>query len=237
MALSSISQATLLADLRLRLREATASVWTDDELKSYLNVAQYEIAVKLNGISDVWYGTLHTLVTANDGSILGGAIGSYDISSGGADLNVYKIINIVFVDDSGNVEILPIVDFAKLVGYKKNSYYGTSKYVTSVFGQTIYFSMTGAVLAASFAPYQIVLNYYRKPTEMNGSNGLDVPPEFQDLVLMFATVKAYEKLNQPDRIARIEKEISQKLREIKQSFLEGDSNDISPNKKSDKNKN
>jgi len=229
MALSSISQATLLADLRLRLREASASVWTDAELQSYLNVAQYETAVKLNGISDVWYGTVssQTSDTNEEG------VQTIDLSS----LSILKIIKVIFNTDtslSPNVlENIPIKSFNDLHGYRLNSYYSTSKTVCSVFGEKLYLSSDLSLSATKI----LYIYYYRKPTEMDGSNGLDVPPEYQDLVLMFATAKAYEKLDQPQRKDQIENEIKSKIKEIKQSFLEGDSNDISPVKKSDKNRN
>lgn len=311
MALSSITQATLLADLHLRLREASASVWTDAELKSYLNVAQYEVAVKLNGISDIWYGTEHVVITANINQAHTGILSYVDLSS----LSILKVVNVLYVDHANSkIEVLPLVKYKDLIGWFNNSYFATTKYACALYGEKLYFTIpktsldiicsgvdstanigddiddstdpktvevsTGydhevndhvqigseimRITAFSTSPtreltlaraqwgstiaahssnddiynmfFKIVMNYYRKPTEMDGSNGLDVPPEFQDLVLMFATAKAYEKLNQPQRKNQIEEEISAKLKEIKQSFLEGDSNDISPVKKSDTSK-
>jgi len=216
MALSTVTAASLLAQLRYRLREASASVWTDAELYTYLDIAQYEIALKLNGISDIWYGS-YVQKTSSD-CTNENQYTKVDISS-----IYYARVNriIYFSNDAGTYRVLPIVDIGKLEGYIRNQFFGTTKLICAIWGQSVYISKASAIGASD----KLNIYYYRQPTAMAGSNPMDVPKEFQDLVIMFALAKAIEKINQIDRKNRIEEEIKAKLDEIKQAYHQS-SNDI-----------
>ena len=61
MALTSITLATLRNDLRARLPEANRSEILDSELDRFLNLGQYDVAIKLSCINSICYGTKATV--------------------------------------------------------------------------------------------------------------------------------------------------------------------------------
>jgi len=60
------------------------------------------------------------------------------------------------------------------------------------------------------------LYYYRKPVEMTSSLNMDVPAEFQDMVITFAEKKAMQRLGLPT--GPKEEELALKWRDIQQAF-------------------
>jgi len=221
MALSTVTAANMLAQLRYRLREATANVWTDAELYTYLDIAQYEVAVKLDGISDIWYGDVLALTdpsTSEDG------MATHDISGN----SIMKVKSVHFQDTvAGTHYNIPIYPISELLARSQEAY-RQSSYVCAIHGEKLYYLPAQSIGGDA----TIYVYYSRVPTAMAGVNALDVPAQYQDLVVMFAVGKAIEKLNQVGRKDQIEKQISEKLVEIKNSFMEEKSGNISPIKKS-----
>jgi len=229
MSLSTVTLKTLRSDLRLRTNELTEDNFTDEVLDNWLNIAQYEVAIKLNGVSERWYGTTHTMLSANLGS-LAGNIGYYDISASKANLLVLKLINMIYY--SSAIEVFHPTEYNELSGYVNNSYFGSTKPLIALFGEKVYFSVAAATISTNITAGQTyILSYFRKPVPMTSSLDLDVPSEYQDLVIMGALTKLYEAKEMSDIKLEIEKQMAEKFKEIKQSFIEGDSNDISTVKK------
>jgi hypothetical protein len=175
MALTSITLATLRNDLRARLPEANRSEILDSELDRFLNLGQYDVAMKLSGINSIWYGTKAT-VTISSGTI--------DISS----LSIMRIIKLVDADNG----LVPFYDekyFTELGGICD---YDETRAV-SHFGTEL------DVFAGSSAPTVGVLTlyYFRNPIAMTSSLAMDVPIEFQDMVVSFAEKKALQRLGMP----------------------------------------
>jgi len=75
MALSTVTLGTLRDDLRSRLPEANRDVLLDTELNRFLNLGQYDAALKLSGINAIWYGDV-----AQVSPVTGGGVVTYDSS-------------------------------------------------------------------------------------------------------------------------------------------------------------
>ena len=193
MALSTITLEVLRNDLRARLPKANRSDILDSELDRFLNLGQFDVATKLSGINNIWYGTKAT-VTISSSAI--------DISS----LSIMRIIKLVDADNG----VVPFFGEEAFEEIQKNCAYDASRGV-SHFGDSL------DVYAGTDAPSVGVLTlyYYRKPIDMTSSLTMDVPSEFQDMVVTFAERKALQRLGLPT--ANKEEEIQLKWRDIQVS--------------------
>jgi len=194
MALSSVTLATLRNDLRARLPEANRTEILDNELDRFLNLGQYDTALKLSGINNIWYGDKQTVT----------------ISSGEIDISSYSIMRIIKLIDGTN-GVVPFFGEKDFEEIKKNSAYDSVRAV-SHFGQVL------DVYAGPDAPTvgTLKLYYYRKPVSMSSSLNMDVPDEFQDMVVSFAEKKAMQRLGMP--IGPKEEELALKWRDIQQAY-------------------
>jgi len=194
MALSTITLATLRNDLRSRLPEANRDEILDSELDRFLNLGQFDVATKLSGINNIWYGTKATVI----------------ISSSAIDLSSLSIMRIIKLVDAGN-GVVPFFGEESFEEIKKNYAYDATRGV-SHFGEEL------DVYAGASAPTAGVLTlyYYRKPIDMSSTLAMDVPSEFQDMVVSFAEKKALQRLGVPS--AQKEEELQLKWRDIQVSY-------------------
>jgi hypothetical protein len=194
MALSSVTLATLRDDLRARLPMANRSEILDPELDRFLNLGQYDTAIKLSGINNIWYGDKQTVT----------------ISSGEIDISSYSIMRIIKLIDADN-GVVPFFDEKDFEEIKKNSAYDATRGV-SHFGTVL------DVYAGTDAPTvgTLTLYYYRKPVAMTSNLTMDVPDEFQDMVVSFAEKKAMQRLGLPT--GPKEEELMLKWRDIQQAY-------------------
>ena len=221
MALSSVTLAQLRSDLRLRLNEITEDNFSDEELNRWLNLAQYEVAIKLNGISAVWYGTFHVYLNVSI-ETTDNIFYSADISN----LAMQKLVAIHSINtDNGEYNTVPIKTMQELLGYRANNYWSSTKPVCAIWGQKLYFNNN----PTASSDWEVSVYYYAKPTEMasDGAN-MDVPTEFQDLVILVALQIAMRKLRIITGLESIEADIALKFNEIKQSVLEDNSGQLEP---------
>lgn len=194
MALSTVTLEELRNDLRARLPEENRSVILDSELNRFLNLGQYDTAMKLSGVNSIWYGSKDTVT----------------ISSREIDLSSLSIMRIIKLVDGTN-GVVPFYDERYFEELSKNFEYDKVRAV-SHFGTVL------DVYAGASAPTvgTLTLYYYRKPVEMTSSLAMDVPAEFQDMVVAFAEKKALQRLG--INPAQKEEELELKWRAIQQSF-------------------
>ncbi len=208
MALSDITLKQLRSDLRSRLGKMTTEEFTDAELNNWINIGQFETFVRLNGISDHWYGTTQTIsITASAGTIT--AINL--TNSYGAD-KISRIIKLV--GPSGN--LIPFCDTTEINGYLGNSNYDNS-YACNWFGEKLYIFVGASATPLSSA--NCTLFFIRKPDELTSdSSTLDIPTEFVDLAIMSAMSKALLKLNMLNEKATVDNDVASKFNDIRQMF-------------------
>ena len=194
MALSTVSLEVLRNDLRSRLPESNRSEILNSELERFLNLGQFDVATKLSGINNIWYGTKATVTIAT---------GAIDLAS----LSIMRIIKLV---DATN-GVVPFFDEAGFEEIKKNFAYDATRAV-SHFGTNL------DVYAGASAPTvgNLTLYYYRKPIDMTAALTMDVPSEFQDMVVSFAEKKALQRLGIPS--AQKEEELQLMWKDIQVSY-------------------
>ena len=194
MALTTISLETLRNDLRARLPEENRDAILDSELNRFLNLGQFDVATKLSGINNIWYGTKVTVtISAN----------AIDLSS----LSIMRIIKLVDADNG----VVPFFGEEYFEEIQKNSAYDATRGV-SHFGDSL------DVYAGTDAPAvgTLTLYYYRKPIDMTDVLNMDVPSEFQDMVVTFAEKKALQRLGIPT--SPKEEELQVKWRDIQIAY-------------------
>ena len=194
MALSTITLATLRNDLRSRLPKANRDDILDAELNRFLNLGQFDVATKLSGINNIWYGTKDTVT----------------IAAGVIDISSFSIMRIIKLIDATN-GVIPFFDESGFEEIKKNFAYDGTRGV-SHFGEEL------DVYAGSEAPTvgTLTLYYYRKPIDMSSSLAMDVPSEFQDMVISFAEKKALQRLGVPS--AQKEEELQLMWKDIQIAY-------------------
>ncbi len=193
MALSSVTLETLRNDLRARLPAENRDQILDSELNRFLNLGQFDVAVKISGINSIWYGTKSTVT----------------ISSSEIDLSSLDIMRIIKLVDQTNGPV-PFYDERYFDELGKNFAYDSIRAV-SHFGTVL------DVYEGASAPTvgTLKLYYYRRPVDMTSSLTMDVPDEFQDMVVTFAEKKALQRLGQS--ITAKEEEIALKWRDLQQA--------------------
>lgn len=205
--LGTVDLQTLRSDLRSRLGEMDPDDLNDQELDRWLNVGQQDLAIKLNGISDIWYGTRQADITATDCGA-GAGVGRFDISS----LNVQNVVAIT--NNAGDTDY-PLKDIKKLRGYFKNINWKSQQPVFALFGRELHCSDTTA-------PDSITLFYYRMPDDMTSDDTpMDVKDAFQEPLIQFAQAKALARLNRMAEKKEVEQDINRRLDDISKSFQMG----------------
>jgi len=197
MALGTVTLATLRADLRSRLGELTPVQLSDEELNRWLNVGQKDVAVRLYDISDTWY------LSSESGTFTSG---SYTLTA----TDVHKVKAVMKTSDR---KLLPIVPVSELGGYSASSFWGTSTEVVAQVGKSL-------VSSNSLSTTGITIYYHRTPADMStDSSPMDVPDEFQDLVILFAQARAYQKLGMLDKELSVRRSVSERLNEIRNTYV------------------
>jgi len=195
-AISDVPRATLRADLRSRLPEENRTEILDTELNRFLDLGQYDAALKLSGINTIWYGKKETVT----------------IGSGVIDISGYSIMRIIKLVDADNGRI-PFFDEAGFEELGGNYAYDATRAV-SHFGDEL------DVFAGDSAPAvgTLTLYFYRKPASMDDTTDekIDVPDEFQEMVVAFAEKKALQRLGLP--VTAKEEELQLAWRAIQQAY-------------------
>ena len=176
MALGTATLEQLRNDLRARLPKENRSEILNSELDRFLNLGQYDASLKLSGINSIWYGTTQTVT----------------VSGGAIDISGYSIMRIIKLVDADN-GIIPFYDEKYFEELSRHFEYDSSRAATH-FGQSITIYEGGSAPTIG----TLTLYYYRKPAQMSSdSDTLDVPDEFQDIVVSFAEKKAMQRLGIP----------------------------------------
>ena len=161
MALSDISRKSLRSDLRSRLAKMTVEEFSEAELNSWLNTAQFDVFVRLSGISDIWYGTKKAItLTAAAG------VTSIPLAGDYAPDKISKLKKLVLA--SG--ELVPFVTDNEVHSYRLNSNYDYS-YSACHFGE--YLDMFVGASATALSNNAAYLYFIRKPDEMTADDNVN----------------------------------------------------------------
>jgi len=194
MPLSAVTLETLMHDLRSRLPIANRQELLETELERFLNLGQYDTAVKLSGINTIWYGTKQTVT----------------ISSDTIDLSSYSIMRIIKLVDQTN-GLVPFFDEKYFDELSKNVAYDSTRAVTHFGTELDVFEGVSAPTVGTLKLY-----YYRNPVEMTSSLAMDIPIEFQDMIVSFAEKKALQRLGISTEMK--EQELVIKWRAIQEAY-------------------
>ncbi len=213
--LSSITRATLRDDLRARLNEVAPDKFTDPELNQWINIAQFDVFVRLVPFIGRWYGEQSASISLTES--MAGSVTAHDLSSQnpGKPADIYRL-DAVIGDTQADIEdkVIPIVEtLGEVYAVKGNSNYD---YACCFWGEKLY-----TYFSSSLSLSQGVLHMYylRKPDELTSdSDTMDLPDEYADLVIMTALSKALGKLRLMAPKEDIDRDISERIRDIERSF-------------------
>jgi hypothetical protein len=199
MALSTVRLDKLRADLQIRLGEISEKEFRHEELNRWLNLGCYDTAIQLLGISSHWFLTVQTGIAV--------AGQTTDISSYGP-VRIEKIC-------TSDGAIIPMIEIDELEGFTSNAILDddTNGFVAQ-WGETLYFSKS------THDSTNVQMYYIRRPATMSSDSSLmDVPPQYQDLVVMFAQVKGMQKKGLIEGRSALEQDISDRIEGIRRSYL------------------
>jgi len=194
MTLSTVTLEQLRNDLRSRLPKENRGEILESELNRFLNLGQYDTAIKLSGINSIWFGTKAPVTIG---------LGVIDLSS----LSIQRIIKLL---DADNGQV-PFYDEKYFDELGVNSAYDAVRAVTHFGDELDVFAGTDAADAGVLTLY-----YYRKPVEMDVSTAMDIPVEFQDMVVTFAEKISLQRLGLPTTSK--EQEIAVKWQALQQAY-------------------
>jgi|TARA_Y100000310_G_scaffold315261_1_gene365590 hypothetical protein len=211
MALSDITLKTLRSDLQSRLNEIAPDKFSKEELNHWVNMSQFDVAMRLSAISNIWYGDKQTIDLS---SAAADAVTEISLPANATGADIMKIIKIV---DGTSGAIVPFVEDNKIHSLKSNSNYDSAHYC-NWFGEKVYVfrGTSGSGLSATSEIYVI-----RKPDEMTSDSGtMDVPTEYYDLVVLSAMAKATSKLNMIGVKQQLDADVAQKFNEIRALYAQ-----------------
>jgi hypothetical protein len=211
MALSDITRKTLRSDLQSRLNEIAPDKFSAEELNHWINMSQFDVALRLSAISNIWYGEKQSI---NLSSATADAVTEIGLPSNATGADIMKIIKVV---EATSAAIVPFVEDNKIHSLKGNSNYDSSHYC-NWFGENLYVfrGTSAAALSASSEIYVI-----RKPDEMTTDSGtMDVPTEYYDLVVLSSMAKAMSKLNMIGVKQQLDSDVAQKFNEIRALYAQ-----------------
>jgi len=167
-------------------------------------MSQFDVAMRLSVISNIWYGTTQTIsVTAS-----ANAITTVSLTGNYAPTKIMKIVKWLF----GNT-VIPFVEDTKIHTMLANSNYDSS-YGANWFGENLYLFVGTSATALSGST--TTLYFLRKPDEMTTDAGtLDVPTEYYDIIVLSAMAKAMSKVNMMANKATAERDVAAKLNEVR----------------------
>jgi hypothetical protein len=208
MALSDITLKQIRSDLQSRLDDVAPNKFSTEELNYWINMSQFDVAMRLSVISNIWYGTTENItVTASANSIT-----TVSLTGNYAPTKIMKIIKWVL----SNNTVVPFVEDTKLHTMLANSVYDSS-YGANWFGENLYLFVGTSATALSGST--TTLYFLRKPDEMTTDAGtLDVPTEYYDIVVLSAMAKAMSKVNMMANKATAERDVQQKLSEVRSLY-------------------
>jgi len=159
MALSDITRKSARSDLRSRLAKLTTEEFQDAELNSWLNTAQFDVFVRLNAISDTWYGTSESVsITA-----AAGAVTAISLAGNYAADKVAKFKKLINAAGA----LIPFVSDNEVHSLQNNSNYDYS-YAVNHFGEKllVYVGSSATALSSNAS----TLYFIRKPNEMTADS-------------------------------------------------------------------
>lgn len=161
MALSDITRKTARSDLRSRLAKMSTEEFQDAELNHWLNTAQFDVFIRLNAISDIWYGTSQTVsITAAAGAVTAVSLaGNY-----GAD-KVAKFKKLVLASGA----LVPFVGDSEVHSLQNNNNYDYS-YAVNHFGEKLLVYV--GTSATSLSSNSSTVYFIRKPDEMTADSNV-----------------------------------------------------------------
>ncbi|MAC53185.1 MAG: hypothetical protein CME31_11655 [Gimesia sp.] len=205
MALSDITLKQIRSDLQSRLDDVAPNKFGKEELNYWINMSQFDVAMRLSVISNIWYGTTQTVsVTAS-----ANAITTVSLTGNYAPTKIMKIVKWVL----SNNTVIPFVEDTKLHTMLANSNYDSS-YAANWFGESLYVFV--GTSATALSANSTTLYFLRKPDEMTTDAGtLDAPTEYYDIIVLSAMAKAMSKVNMMANKATAERDVAAKLNEVR----------------------
>jgi hypothetical protein len=223
MALSTLGLDKLLGDLRIRLNEITEEELKNEELVRWLNLGCFDTALQLIGISGHWFLSKADLAKPSAAGIVS-LIEDYN----GDATNIVRLDRVYY--DGGTPatrQLIPIVNVEELEGHYDNAIIGGGSGVGCVcahWGENLYFSDPTWANGKDAQDFKIV--YIKRPTKMDASAAdysaeyMDVPVEFQDLVVSFAQVRAMQKKGIVAGRKQLQQDIFNRIGQIREGYWE-----------------
>lgn len=161
MALSDVTRKEVRSDLRSRLGKLTTDDFSDAEINRWLNLAQFDVFVRLSSISDVWYGSTQTVsISANKGIVT--PISLANAYSADKIAKISKLVN-------ASGYIVPFVTDNEIHSIAANSNYDNS-YAVNWYGEKLYYFNGASNNDLSTSSH--TLYFIRKPDEMTGDSNV-----------------------------------------------------------------
>jgi hypothetical protein len=207
-ALSDITLKQCRSDLQSRLNEVAPDRFGTEELNWWINMSQFDVAMTLSTISNIWYGTSQTITF----SATAGQITTVPLASNYAATKIMRIVKWVL----GGGRLVSFIEDDKIETLSGNSNYDSS-YLANWFGENLYLFVGSS--AASMISNATRLFFIRKPDEMTSDSGtMDVPTEFYDLVILSAMSKATQKLNILQLKQSVDASVAAKYSDIRAAY-------------------
>lgn len=220
MALSSVTLGTLVSDLRIRLNEISEEEFKDEELYRWLNLGCFDTAVQLTGISTHWFLTEAHLASPSGGRV---SVLVDNTEPDALATNIIRLDRVYYDPDEGAAVtgrvLIPLVNIEELEGYEDNSILHPTAdaqpgVVCAQWGEYLYFS--NATWANILSGDELNIVYVKRPTKMTGpASEMDVPVEYQDLVISFAQVRAMQKKGIVQGRAQLQEDIENRIAQIR----------------------
>ena len=220
MALSEITRQQARSDLRSRLGNVTAENLVDDELNFWLHIGQIDTANRLSSISNQWYGHTNLGVAVNN--LSAGAVTLHALGSSPGPEDVLRFTLIVGTAAAIDGKVYSWARLEELYSYIGMSTY-SNHLAAAVHGEGLYM-FTGSDYTPTGSE-TVTIHSINKPEALYGSGAtdstvMDTPDEFYDLVIMNAQSKAYQKLGNIQSKTDLDRDINQRLQEVRGSFAQ-----------------
>ena len=208
MALNETSLRTIRSDLAARLDDIAPNNFSEEELNYWLNLSQQDVARRLSSIANLWYGTSESIsLTATNNSIT-----TVSLTGNYAATKVMKFVKLILANGTN----VPFIEDFRIHTLLSNTAYDGS-YFVNWFGENLYLFVGSSATALS--GNSATLFFIRKPTDMStDASTVDVPLEYQDLVVLSALSKAATKLNMQGIKQIAEQDLNNKLNEVRNVY-------------------
>ncbi len=203
-------------DLRIRIKEILPENCPDTLLTRWINQACLDVAMRLNRISDQWFGvgTTTTCAGMSTDSIL-------EFTLPTDCMKLIKVMDVGIATTIPTNHLIPLINSQEAEAVWQNSNFDYTVWGYR-WGKTTLriFIGSSVTLGTTATTGTIRLEYFRRPTEITtDTSSLDVPEEFTDLVTLHAQIKAMRVLGKADA-GGVGQEIESRYDEVAKTYGE-----------------